>query len=99
MINLRNLVDLGFFSINLYGVLFALSLLGVFLVFRNFMLKNGKHPDLALSGTLWIFIGMLIGARLFHVLFYNLSYFLDNPIELFYLWNGGMSFHGGLIGV
>ena len=42
--------------------------------------------------------GLIIGARLGYVLFYNLPYYLQNPLEIFTVWHGGMSFHGGLIG-
>ncbi|MEY0159623.1 prolipoprotein diacylglyceryl transferase, partial [Providencia manganoxydans] len=45
------------------------------------------------------FVGVFIGGRLGYVLFYNLPVFLDNPLYLFKVWDGGMSFHGGLIGV
>ena len=44
-------------------------------------------------------IGLIIGGRLGYVLFYNLDYFLNNPIDIFKIWEGGMSFHGGLIGI
>ena len=44
-------------------------------------------------------IGIIVGGRIGYVVFYNLNYYYDNPIEIFFLWNGGMSFHGGLIGV
>lgn len=45
------------------------------------------------------FLGVFIGGRVGYVLFYNLSSFLDDPLYLFKVWDGGMSFHGGLIGV
>lgn len=45
------------------------------------------------------FLGVFIGGRVGYVLFYNLPMFLDNPLYLFKVWDGGMSFHGGLIGV
>lgn len=45
------------------------------------------------------FLGVFIGGRVGYVLFYNLPQFLDNPLYLFKVWDGGMSFHGGLIGV
>jgi len=41
----------------------------------------------------------LIGARVGYIVFYNLPYYLENPLEIFAIWRGGMSFHGGLIGV
>jgi phosphatidylglycerol:prolipoprotein diacylglycerol transferase len=51
--------------------------------------------DLLLYGML----GTIIGGRLGQVLFYEPHYYLEHPLEVFALWNGGMSFHGGFIGV
>ena len=48
---------------------------------------------------LWIIFGIIIGSRLGYILFYNFNYYLHNPIEILFLWEGGMSFHGGAIGV
>ena len=48
---------------------------------------------------LLIIIGIIIGGRLGYVFIYNPSYFLNNIHEVFMLWNGGMSFHGGIIGI
>jgi phosphatidylglycerol:prolipoprotein diacylglycerol transferase len=48
---------------------------------------------------LWVTIGIIAGGRIGYVLFYNPSYFAQHPIEVLYLWNGGMSFHGGFLGV
>ncbi len=45
-----------------------------------------------------LILGLLIGARLGYVIFYNLSYYIQHPIEIFAVWHGGMSFHGGLVG-
>ncbi len=47
----------------------------------------------------YIVISIIIGGRLGYVLFYNFSYFLHKPLEIFFIWNGGMSFHGGLLGI
>lgn len=46
-----------------------------------------------------VILGVILGGRLGYVLFYNLPFFLANPLEIFAVWHGGMSFHGGLIGV
>ena len=46
-----------------------------------------------------ITLGIILGGRIFYVLFYNFEMFLSHPLEIFALWHGGMSFHGGLIGV
>lgn len=47
---------------------------------------------------LWVTLGIILGGRAGYVLFYNLPYFVQNPVEMFQLWNGGMSFHGGFLG-
>lgn len=47
----------------------------------------------------WAVAGVIIGGRLGYVLFYNFAYYAENPIDIFKLWNGGMSFHGGMLGV
>ena len=47
----------------------------------------------------YLIIGVILGGRLGYALFYNLKYYLENPFEILMVWNGGMSFHGGLIGV
>ena len=47
----------------------------------------------------YLIVGIILGGRLGYALFYNLQYYLENPLEILMIWNGGMSFHGGLIGV
>lgn len=47
---------------------------------------------------LWVTIGIIVGGRTGYVLFYNPAFFLQHPAEIFQLWNGGMSFHGGFLG-
>ena len=47
----------------------------------------------------YLIVGVILGGRMGYIVFYNLDYYLQNPIEIFMIWYGGMSFHGGLIGV
>jgi len=47
----------------------------------------------------YLIVGIILGGRIGYALFYNLGYYLTNPIEILMVWNGGMSFHGGVIGV
>ena len=47
----------------------------------------------------WVILGVIFGGRLGYVLFYQPSYYLQNPTEIVYVWQGGMAFHGGLVGV
>ena len=55
-----------------------------------------KHFDDLIT---YIIIGIILGGRFGYILFYNLPYYIKNPLEIIMIWNGGMSFHGGLIGV
>jgi phosphatidylglycerol---prolipoprotein diacylglyceryl transferase len=48
--------------------------------------------------VVWITLGIILGGRTGYVLFYNFPYFASHPIQMFELWNGGMSFHGGVVG-
>src|SRR4029077_9547078 len=47
---------------------------------------------------LWVTIGIIVGGRTGYVLFYNPAFFVEHPTQIFVLWNGGMSFHGGFLG-
>jgi len=47
----------------------------------------------------WVVAGVVLGGRIGYVLFYNFSFYLENPLQIFFLWEGGMSFHGGMAGV
>jgi phosphatidylglycerol:prolipoprotein diacylglycerol transferase len=48
--------------------------------------------------VLWVTLGIILGGRAGYVLFYNLPFFIQHPLQIFELWNGGMSFHGGFLG-
>jgi phosphatidylglycerol---prolipoprotein diacylglyceryl transferase len=64
--------------------------------------KPGKAPftrDQADDLLLWAAAGVILGGRLGYILFYNPSYYLSNPGDILAVWNGGMSFHGGFLGV
>ena len=63
------------------------------------LIKNQNILDIFDDYITYLIIGIILGGRLGYALFYNLKYYLENPIEILMVWNGGMSFHGGLIGV
>ncbi|MDA7714615.1 prolipoprotein diacylglyceryl transferase [Candidatus Pelagibacter sp.] len=61
-----------------------------------------KNPNILIlfdDFITYLIIGIILGGRLGYALLYNFSYYINNPIEILMVWNGGMSFHGGLIGV
>jgi len=75
---------------------------GVLLLRRPTLWKDNKPPFTPsewLDFGFWAIIGIVVGGRLGYVIFYNPSYFAANPLEIFRTWDGGMSFHGGLIGI
>ena len=63
-------------------------------IFINNGIKN-KFDDY----LTYVIFGLILGGRLGYVLFYNLSYYIDNILDIFKIWHGGMSFHGGVIGI
>jgi phosphatidylglycerol:prolipoprotein diacylglycerol transferase len=68
---------------------------------KNDRLWGGPAPISVLQlddFILWVTLGIILGGRTGYVLFYNLPFFLKDPIEIFELWKGGMSFHGGFMG-
>ncbi|MCA8929918.1 MAG: prolipoprotein diacylglyceryl transferase [Alphaproteobacteria bacterium] len=94
-------VDLGFFQIRWYALAYIVGLL---LAWR-YLLHLGRLPPRTLERAhaddllVWMAFGVILGGRLGYVLFYKPSYYLDHPLEIAQLWHGGMSFHGGLLGV
>lgn len=88
------LIDLGITEIRYYGLVYALG----FLITYWFMKKRiGQRK--AENLIFYLVIGMLIGARLFEAIFWEPAYYFSNPLRILYFWEGGMAFHGGLIGI
>ena len=94
-------LSLGDFHIYWYGIMYLIAFLMALLLgnlyIKNEVIKIDRHQFSDL--LFYCFLGVFIGGRLGYSLFYNLSSTLDNPLTIFYLWNGGMSFHGGFFGV
>lgn len=95
-------LSLGPLKIHWYGVTYLLAFVTAWLLGRR-RIQAGRLPgvgmealsDLAFYGML----GVVLGGRIGSILFYSFGAFLDNPLILFKIWEGGMSFHGGLLGV
>ncbi len=90
--------NLGNIFVSWYGIMFGLGLLFGFLLWKKLAKEEGIDNIVVLEYYLVGVIGILVGCRLFHVLVYNSSYFLSNPLEIFAIWKGGLSSHGGMIG-
>ncbi|MEJ2517150.1 MAG: prolipoprotein diacylglyceryl transferase [Methyloceanibacter sp.] len=98
--------SIGPVSVRWYGLAYLAGILAGWLYGRRLVsradLWNGNPPMTVRQADdflLWITLGIVVGGRLGFVLFYEPSYFWQNPMQIPALWNGGMSFHGGLLGV
>ncbi len=92
-----NIISIGKFHIRWYGVAYATGFIIGYLYLKNRFKKFNK-PQLIEDALLYTIIGVIIGGRVGYILIYNLHYYLQHPIRMLYIWQGGMSFHGGLIG-
>ena len=93
--------SLGIIDIRWYSLAYIIGiLLGVSLIKRLNKFNGNLIPDKIIDSFLiWAVIGIIVGGRVGYVLFYQTKLFLNNPFYVFEIWNGGMSFHGGLLGV
>jgi len=98
-------VSIGPFAIRWYALAYiggiVLGWMYARKIIRTERLWGGKAPFTVQDFDdfiLWVTLGIILGGRTGYVLFYNLSFFAQHPAEIFKLWTGGMSFHGGFIG-
>lgn len=83
--------------IHYYGLFYAILFLSSYYLCRWYLKKKSFNPDLADHFLLIGVLAVIIGARLGHVFFYSWPYFSQNPIEIFYVWQGGLASHGATI--
>jgi len=95
------LFNLGPFEIRYYGLVYAIGFLAVYFLFR-WLAKKGEIKNFTLDKadalTLYLIIGAIFVVFLLLFIFYSPATLFSDPLEIFRLWNGGMSFHGGIIG-
>ncbi len=93
--------SIGPLAVRWYGLMYLLGFVGGYFVMghiarlRDFPIGKEEISDLLFYGV----FGVVAGGRLGYTLFYNAEYYLSRPWEIVYVWEGGMSFHGGLLGV
>ena len=94
-------VAFNFLSLEIkwYSIAYILGIVLGWIYCKKKLIKDKKILNLFDDLIAYIIFGIIIGGRVGYVLFYNLKYYLENISEVFMIWNGGMSFHGGLIGV
>jgi phosphatidylglycerol:prolipoprotein diacylglycerol transferase len=92
---------IGPLQVRWYGLMYLMGFLAAWLLgyLRAKRPGSGWDPQELPDLITFCALGVIIGARLGYVLFYDLAMFLSQPLEIFKIWKGGMSFHGGLLGV
>ena len=99
------LVSFGFFEIRWYSLAYILGILIGWWIAKKIIIFKIKNKIIFFYIKLfddlisYIIISMILGGRIGYIVFYNFSYYLSNPIDIFKIWQGGMSFHGALIGI
>ncbi len=88
-------------AIRWYGVMYLLGFLFGYLIIRHLARLRQLPLDAEQISDLlfYVVVGVILGGRLGYTLFYNFGYYLRHPLEILAVWEGGMSFHGGLLGV
>lgn len=93
-------LDLGFLQVHWYGLMYLLAFLSAYLLATFWGKKRGDFTGEMVSDLIFFgAMGVILGGRIGYVILYNFSEFLANPAYLFRVWEGGMSFHGGFMGV
>jgi len=94
-------VAFNFFALEIrwYSLSYIFGIILAWVYCKRFLIKDEHELKLFDDLISFLIIGIIVGGRLGYVIFYNPIYYLKNPIEILMLWNGGMSFHGGILGV
>ena len=92
-------LSLGSLKIHWYGLMYLVGFAGAWCLGRLRAKKIGWDAEQIDDLIFYAAMGVVLGGRIGYVLFYNFPAFTDSPLILFKIWQGGMSFHGGLLGV
>ena len=87
------------FEIRWYSLAYILGIVIGWILCKKIFIKKSDIREKFDDYITYLIIGVIIGGRIGYIVFYNFSYYLDNFLDIFKIWQGGMSFHGGLLGV
>ena len=91
--------EIFFIKIHWYSLAYIFGIICGWIYIKKILIKNNIHKIYIDDLITYLIIGIIVGGRLGYVLIYNLKFYLKNPLEIIMIWQGGMSFHGGLIGI
>ena len=87
------------FEIRWYSLAYVLGIVIGWILCKKIFIKNSDISEKFDDYITYLIIGIILGGRIGYIIFYNFSYYLDNIFDILKIWQGGMSFHGGLLGV
>mgnify|MGYP003952419373 CR=1 FL=1 len=87
------------FEIRWYSLAYIFGIIIGWLLCKKILIKNTNINEKFDDYITYLIIGIILGGRLGYIIFYNFNYYLDNFFDIFKIWQGGMSFHGGLLGI
>ena len=99
------LINFGLFEVRWYSLAYIFGILIGWWLAKKIIDFKAQNKTFEFDSKIfddlisYIIISMIIGGRLGYIFFYNLSYYLENPFDILKIWQGGMSFHGALIGI
>ncbi|MBV5315752.1 MAG: prolipoprotein diacylglyceryl transferase [Prolixibacteraceae bacterium] len=91
--------SLGPLHVRWYGLMFAVGFLFGYNHVENMFKHENDDPKWLESLFIYLIVATIVGARLGHVLFYGWDYYSQHPIEILYVWQGGLASHGGVLGI
>ena len=91
--------EIFFIKIYWYSLAYIFGVICGWIYIKKVLIKNNIYRIYIDDLITYLIIGIIVGGRLGYVLIYNLEYYSTNPLEIFMIWHGGMSFHGGLLGI
>ena len=87
------------FEIRWYSLAYILGIVIGWILCKKIFIKNSDISEKFDDYITYLIIGIILGGRIGYIVFYNFSYYLENFLDIFKIWQGGMSFHGGLLGI
>ncbi|HQZ23613.1 MAG TPA: prolipoprotein diacylglyceryl transferase [Thermoflexales bacterium] len=100
----RVAIDLGFWKIHWYGIIITASMMMAIFIITLEARRRGENPNIIADNALWVILAGVVGARLYHVFSTpndgsgtGLNYYLQNPLQILAVWNGGLGIFGALI--
>lgn len=91
--------EIGERGIRWYGFLLAIGFMLAYLTISRVMKREEFRQELIDKFSIYVIVGVIVGLRLGHCLFYDPVYYLSNPVEILKVWQGGLASHGGAVGI